>query len=245
MRRVSLTRINDFGDEVSTLVQERFALRLIGRSYMAFVLTPEGNCAEWLAGLDSWLARSRGFFAGRPVVLDLAQVKLDTEAIASLIAALGERAIRVMGVEGVDGDLGPAFPPLLRGGKQSAADHGEPNESPFHLPKPPPSLLVDNHVRSGQSVVFAEGDITVLGSVGSGAEIVAGGSIHIYGTLRGRAMAGIAGNASARIFCQKIEAELLAIDGFYRTAEEIDATLRARPAQAWLDGSQMRIAALN
>src|SRR5262249_27050047 len=108
-----------------------------------------------------------------------------------------------------------------------------------------PSLLLDQPVRSGQSVVFPEGDVTVLGSVGSGAEIVAGGSIHVYGTLRGRAMAGVNGNSAARIYCQKIEAELLAIDGYYQTAEELDAALRDRPAQAWLEGSIMRITPLN
>ena len=93
--------------------------------------------------------------------------------------------------------------------------------------------------------MFTEGDVTVLGSVGSGAEIVAGGSIHVYGTLRGRAMAGVNGNSTARIYCQRIEAELLAIDGYYQTAEEIDATLRNRPAQAWLDGNTMKITPLN
>jgi septum site-determining protein MinC len=93
--------------------------------------------------------------------------------------------------------------------------------------------------------VFTEGDVTVLGSVGSGAEIVAGGSIHIYGTLRGRAMAGVGGNPKARIFCRRIEAELLAIDGYYRTAEDISADLRNRPIQAWLEGSTMMITALN
>ncbi len=87
--------------------------------------------------------------------------------------------------------------------------------------------------------------MTVLGSVGSGAEIVAGGSIHVYGTLRGRAMAGVNGNASARIYCQRIEAELLAIDGYYLTAEELDADLRSKPAQARLDGKIMRISPLN
>jgi septum site-determining protein MinC len=107
------------------------------------------------------------------------------------------------------------------------------------------SLVIEDPIRSGQSVVFTDGDVTVLGSVGSGAEIVAGGSIHIYGTLRGRAMAGASGNPRARIFCHKIEAELLAIDGFYTTAEEIDATLRSRPAQAWLEGNVMKITALN
>ena len=109
----------------------------------------------------------------------------------------------------------------------------------------PTSLLLESPVRSGQSIVFTEGDVTVLGSVSSGAEIVAGGSIHIYGTLRGRALAGAHGNSSARIYCQRIEAELLAIDGYYRTAEDIDATLRNRPAQAWLDGDILRITPLN
>jgi len=108
----------------------------------------------------------------------------------------------------------------------------------------PASLVLESPVRSGQSI-FCEGDVTVLGSVGSGAEIVAGGSIHVYSALRGRAMAGFSGNSSARIFCQKIEAELLAIDGYYQTAEEIDSTLRNRPAQAWLDGDIMKITPLN
>ncbi len=80
---------------------------------------------------------------------------------------------------------------------------------------------------------------------GSPDEIVAGGSIHVYGTLRGRAMAGINGNSDARIYCQKIEAELLAIDGYYQTAEDIGETLRRQPAQAWLDGDVLRITPLN
>ena len=84
-----------------------------------------------------------------------------------------------------------------------------------------------------------------VGSVASGAEIVAGGSIHVYGALRGRAMAGFSGNAGARIFCQKIEAELLAIDGFYQTAEEIDVALLNHPAQAWLEGNVLKITRLN
>jgi septum site-determining protein MinC len=99
-------------------------------------------------------------------------------------------------------------------------------------------------VRSGQSVFFPDGDVTVLGSVGSGAEIIAGGSIHVYGTLRGRAMAGMSGNRQARIFCSKIEAELLAIDGFYRTAEDLDASLNGRIVQAWLNGEVLMIAAM-
>ncbi len=100
-------------------------------------------------------------------------------------------------------------------------------------------------MRSGQAIFFPNGDVTVLGSVASGAEIVAGGSIHVYGTLRGRAMAGVSGdNKRARIFCSKIEAELLAIGGYYRTIDDLDEKLCARPAQAWLDGETLMISAL-
>ena len=137
---------------------------------------------------------------------------------------------------------------MLTGGRSCVITRTEPAQKPEEKPeaKPKPnSLLLESPVRSGQSIVFTDGDVTVLGSVGSGAEIVAGGSIHVYGTLRGRAMAGVNGNSSARIYCQKIEAELLAIDGYYQTAEEIDASLRNRPAQAWLQGDTMKITPLN
>jgi septum site-determining protein MinC len=142
--------------------------------------------------------------------------------------------------------LAANMPPLLTGGRACVITRNEPAQKPEPEAKPKPtSLLLDSPVRSGQSIVFMEGDVTVLGSVGSGAEIVAGGSIHIYGTLRGRAMAGVNGNSHARIYCQRIEAELLAIDGYYQTAEEIDVALRNRPAQAWLEGDTMKITPLN
>jgi septum site-determining protein MinC len=97
-------------------------------------------------------------------------------------------------------------------------------------------------VRSGQSIVFPDGDVTVVGSVASGAEIVAGGSIHVYGTLRGRASAGAQGNTAARVFCRRNEAELLSVDGWYCTAEEMDPSVRGKPVQAFLDNGMLRIA---
>ena len=106
----------------------------------------------------------------------------------------------------------------------------------------PTSLLLDAPVRSGQSILFPNGDVTVVGSVASGAEIVAGGSIHIYGALRGRAIAGATGNGNARIFCRKFEAELLAIDGLYKTADSIEPSLRGQPIQAWIERDAIRIA---
>lgn len=225
----------------------RQLVRLRGRSYVAFVFSPVVPIVDWLAEIDATLARSPGYFVGKPIVLDLAAVDLSSSAIAHLVGSLNERNIRVLGIEGVDEErLGANMPPLLTGGRACVITRNEPEKKPEPEAKPKPtSLLLDSPVRSGQSIVFMEGDVTVLGSVGSGAEIVAGGSIHIYGTLRGRAMAGVNGNSSARIYCQKIEAELLAIDGYYQTAEEIDVSLRNRPAQARLEGDTMKITPLN
>jgi septum site-determining protein MinC len=224
----------------------RQLVRMRGRSYVAFVFCPVVPIVGWLEEIDATLARSPGFFVGKPVVLDLSAVDLSQSAIAHLVTSLEQRNIRILGIEGVEAaQVTTSMPPLLTGGRPCVLMQNQNGpKKPEAKPKAA-SMLLESPVRSGQSIVFTEGDVTVLGSVGSGAEIVAGGSIHIYGTLRGRAMAGVNGNSAARIFCQKIEAELLAIDGFYQTAEEIDATLRNRPAQAWLDGDMMKITPLN
>lgn len=228
-------------------------MRLIGRNYLAFVLAPASPVGEWLAELDAWLARSRGFFADRPVVLDLADAPdAKRDELADLIESLGQRGIRVLGLEAaLPSQCGPGLPPLLRGGRATAVKEPteeQPKSQPALIVPPakaPASLLIDTPVRSGQSIAFLDGDVTVLGSVGSGAEVVAGGSIHIYGALRGRAMAGVHGNAKARIFCHKIEAELLAIDGYYMTADDIDRKLLNRSVQAWLDEDKIMITALS
>jgi septum site-determining protein MinC len=221
----------------------RQLIRLRGRSYVAFVFSPVVPIAGWLSDLDATLAGSPGFFVGKPVVLDLSALDLSPLAITHLIKSIEARSIRVLGLEGVEpARLSIGMPPLLTGGRQCAVQEVEPEKPAL---QPTTSLLLDSPVRSGQSVVFPDGDVTVLGAVSSGAEIVAGGSIHVYGALRGRAMAGVNGNSSARIYCQKIEAELIAIDGYYHTAEQIDAALRGKPAQARLDGNTMTITPLN
>lgn len=234
-----------------SVVRPRQSMRFVGRSYMAFMLAPEPPIVEWLTQIDEWIRGAGGFFVGRPVVLDLSAVTLSKSAIAHLISELQGRDIRVMGIENTDpAQLGPGLPPLLRGGRPASAEVAEPaardKAKPAATPRhEPATLLLDSPVRSGQSIFFPDGDVTVLGSVASGAELVAGGSIHVYGTLRGRAMAGSNGNARARIFCSKIEAELLAINSYYRTADSMDPSLRDRPVQAWLDGKTMMIAALD
>jgi septum site-determining protein MinC len=217
---------------------------------MSFVITPQSPIADWLADLDASLERSKGFFAGHPIALDLSAVELMPSEIAQLVAKLEERKIRVLGIEGVEVSEGAErLPPILRGGRGSQdlvpPEGDAAADKPVKKKQEPASLLVENPVRSGQSVVYIDGDVTVLGSVGSGAEIIAGGSIHVYGTLRGQAMAGATGDPRARIFCHRFEAELLAIGAYYKTADEIEESLRNGPVQAWLDGKTLKISAIN
>jgi septum site-determining protein MinC len=250
---------------VTIAPQTRNAIRFRGRSFLALVLVPEPPLADWMVELDEWNTRSPGFFRGKAVVLDVSGIEHDKDGLAKLIAALGERDIRLMGVEGTKGTwLGPGLPPLINGGRQadvseiaaaipqqrteapdnSGAIAGKPDRLGLKAPEGNRSLVLDSPVRSGQSVIHPDGDVTILGHVASGAEVIAGGSIHVYGALRGRAIAGSTGNPQARIFCNKLEAELVAIDGLYRTADEMDPQFRGKPVQAWLTGDSMTMAAL-
>jgi septum site-determining protein MinC len=213
-------------------------------------LVPEPRVMVWLARLDDQIERAPGFFHKRPVVLDLSVTQLSEPGIRALLSELQARDIRIIGMEGADPSVQnldvPGWPPMLNGGR-AAGGIEVPDEPPPAPPEPeePACLLVSEPIRSGQSIVFPKGDVTIVGSVGSGAEVMAGGSIHVYGALRGRAIAGMLGNPNARIFCRRMDAELLAIDGLYRTAEDMDPALRGRPVQAWLDRDSIVMAPLD
>jgi septum site-determining protein MinC len=233
---------------------------------MALVLAPEYPLDEWFAEFDDLRDRSPSFFFNRPVVLDVGALGLDRTGLQDLVSDFYGRKVRIMGIENAKASaLGLGLPPGLSGGRlvddmPGPVDEPKPSTPAGEavaaappvsaVPPPPlvpptaPSLLIDAPVRSGQSVVFPEGDVTIVGSVASGAEIIAGGSIHVYGALRGRALAGSAGNPAARIFSQKFEAELIAIDGLYQVAEELKPELHGRPIQIWLDGETIMMEAL-
>jgi septum site-determining protein MinC len=104
-----------------------------------------------------------------------------------------------------------------------------------------PGLLQSLPVRSGQQIYAQNRDLTVCATVGAGAEVIADGSIHIYGALRGRALAGANGNANARIFCREFHAELVAVAGTYKVLDEIPKNLLGKAVQIWLDKEQLRI----
>ena len=97
--------------------------------------------------------------------------------------------------------------------------------------------------RGGQ-VVYSHGDLVVCAPVNAGAQVIADGHIHIYGRLRGRALAGARGNVDARVFCQCLEAELIAVAGEFLTADDIPKELLGRPAQVYLENGAVKVAPL-
>jgi septum site-determining protein MinC len=133
------------------------------------------------------------------------------------------------------------------GAVQAAPEPPPPAPEPVPAAAPPrqqpaaTGLMQGQPVRSGQQVYAKGRDLIVTATVGAGAEVIADGSVHIYGALRGRALAGAQGDGGARIFCREFHAELVAIAGQYRVMEEIPKDLRGKPVQVWLDEDRLRI----
>ena len=235
-------------------------IRVRGRSLLALVVTPEFPVTDWFAALDEQL-RSSALLLARPIVVDLAMVWQagGAEGAAILLEGLEARGLNIVAVEGVAPSAlaGTPWEGLARSSRLqiSARAALDPPKAP---PKAPPAgeapanadaagpcLTIDRPVRSGQIVMFERGDVVIIGAVASGAEVIAGGSIHVYGPLRGRAVAGVRTGEAARIFCRKLEAEMVGVGPFYRTAEDWGAGLHGRAAQVWCDRGALRLSALD
>ncbi len=198
------------------------------------------------AGLTAKIAEAPQFFHNTPLVIDVQTLRGQGAAVnfALLLGTLRGKGLIPVGITGGDEEqnemaitmelavLAGTTPPRAR----PAARQVEPQGSPGRVATQP--------VRSGQRIYAAGGDLTVLGPVSSGAEVFADGNVHVYGCLRGRALAGVKGDASARIFCTDLRAELVSVAGVYRVSEDIAEGFGGRTAQVYLEDGRLRIAAL-
>ena len=227
------------------------AFQVRGRFLTALVLRIDRDSPDdaFYALLDEQLRTTPQFFAGAPMVLDLANAPglREDDRIGDLLAHLRNRDLRVFGVQNAQGmddamlDRHGLIPvttgrdaPLPR--NAAAASGAAPAAD---VPPPVQNKVIHAPVRSGQRVVAEHGDLTIIGSVASGAELVASGNIHVYGTLRGRAMAGCHGDEGAHIFCQNLSAELVAIAGLYQTSETLDAVALQRCTHIYLKDEKL------
>ncbi|ART79276.1 septum site-determining protein MinC [Oceanisphaera avium] len=171
------------------------------------------------------IAIAPAFFQAAPLVINIEKL-LQTPDFVALANALRELELVPVGVTGVKDDATRAAAraaglAVISSGKAAAAPtytepKAEPKASPAELINLPNTKVHRGPVRSGQQVYAPNGSLVVLGSVSNGAEVIADDSVHVYGQLRGRAVAGAKGNESARIYCQQLMAELISVAGHYQ-----------------------------
>ncbi len=219
-----------------------------GRQFTAIVLQLAGEADDaFYAALDAKLKQAAHFFAHVPLVLDLGKAPESTIDFRLLVLEMRTRRLTLVGIQNATAEQRRAALAAglitLRGGRDVPPEKEKSNGAAAQ-PGRTSALVVTEPVRSGQRIFAADGDLVVVGSVSSGAEVVATGNIHIYGTLRGRALAGATGDSKARIFCHNLEAELVAIAGTYSTSDDIQATAQRQRVQMFLEGDALRIAPL-
>lgn len=175
------------------------------------------------------------FFRNNPVIVDLSQLSRNGQAVdfAALHAELRRYTMIPVGLRG--GDEAEKQAAILAGfnilnDAKPGSERGKAPEPPAPPTRPAssPTLVVDQAVRSGHQIYARGGDLVVLAPVNPGAEILADGNIHVYAPLRGRALAGVAGNGNARIFCDLLEAELISIAGRYQLSEDLPGSAQRK-----------------
>jgi septum site-determining protein MinC len=231
-------------------MEEQRALRLMGRILtLSRLKVQSANTQDIIEDLTQLTVENPNLKQGLPVIIE-SQIDID---LSWLVKVLRKTGLQVLGV--ADGILSsqasalelPILPPdhtQPRPLKTGAATPPAKNNAP--PPVSLPARILTEPVRSGQQVYAERSDLIVMSPVSPGAELIADGCIHVYSTLRGRAIAGAAGNPNARIFCKKMEAELLAIAGVYMVSEQIPTQLHGKGVQCWLsDDSHLEIESLD
>jgi len=234
------------------------AIELKGRMMLVSVLRLNtADATELDAALEARMAEAPDLMRDMPLVMDLEG--LGPLPVAELLVAVervrrhGFKLIGIQQGEVATAPVGEAcgLPLLVLGAKSGdAAARKSAPEAP--APEPPaapapapavhtPTRVVTQPVRSGQQIYARGGDLIVMGAVSAGAEVLADGHIHVYGTLRGRVLAGVRGLATANIFCRRLDAELISIGGHYRIAEDILDSERGENRLVTLAGETIRI----
>ena len=209
------------------------ALELKGRiASLTRLRLLDPDLAKVRSHLEDLARRMPDAVRGMPVVVE-ADFVPDLGALCALLRAVGMQPVAV--AEGVLAESGRVA------GLAVLPDEGKARAKPAAAPAGRrPARIVDAPVRSGQQI-YAEGaDLVVMAAVSPGAEVIADGCVHAYAPLRGRAIAGARGDETARVFCRKFEAELVAVAGVYAVAEQMQG-VRGFPVQAFLQQGKLKI----
>ncbi|MDF2867457.1 MAG: minC [Gammaproteobacteria bacterium] len=208
------------------------------------------NLPEIILQLTATVAQSPTFFANAPVIIDSNQLSADmTLDLDQLNQALRKHGLIPVGIRSNNESLRTTanliglaiFPSEQASTKQSTTPQSAPTTKPLTYQS---TKTITQPIRSGQQIYAKDGDLLILSSVSPGAEVLADGNIYVYGTLRGRALAGINGNKEARIFCQALEAELISIAGHYQISENLKKPAAEGIIHIFLENDHLCIGAL-
>ena len=206
------------------------------------------NLTQLVKELDEKISQAPNFFQGAPIVVNLAQIQESEIDFSLLKKLLLDMQLNPVGVcNGSEQQLVNA-----KNAQFSVMNYSQDIQKPISQSQTEviekevylPPQIIQSTVRSGQQVYAKNRDLIVLGSVSHGAEVIADGNIHIYGTLRGRAIAGASGQNDTVIFCQQLEAELVSVNGSYWLSESLQGELWKKPAQIKQHNESLEITAL-
>lgn len=247
-------------DALSANSERLRAIELKGRMMLVSVLRLNtADAAELDAALDARMAEAPDLMRDMPLVMDLEALgPLPMSELLVTVERVRRHGFKVIGIQQgavATAQVGEAsgLPLLVLGAKsgetaarKSAPEPAapEPRAAPAPAPAPAvhtPTRVVTQPVRSGQQIYARGGDLIVMGAVSAGAEVLADGHIHVYGTMRGRVLAGVRGLATAHIYCRRLDAELISIGGHYRIAEDILDSERGENRLITLAGETIRI----
>ncbi len=193
--------------------------------------------------LSETISRAPNFFLGSPIIIDLEKVNavngLDFARLKQMLLAnnLVPMGVRNGSAEQIEAAASHGLPTLLIG----KLSHGDTSNKKKTVERPA-TKVITTPIRSGMQIYAKDADLIVTASVSAGAELLSDGHIHVYGRLRGRALAGVQGNTQARIFCHTLEAELISIAGYYLTKEDMQPMPESHGMiQIYLDNEQVRI----
>ena len=189
--------------------------------------------------------------AGMPVILE-SDKALDLGGLISILKSVGMQPIGVSdgpltdsarnwGLPVLPPDTGKSGRPIEPASAAAPAAAPAPAQAPAPTMAAKPPKIITTPVRSGQQIYAEGGDLIIINTVSPGAEVIADGCVHVYGALRGRAIAGAKGDTTARVFCRRFEADLVAICGIYAVAEQMQGELRSKPAQAYLVDGKLKL----
>lgn len=231
--------------EADIRVSPTIPFQLRGRLFTAIVLELAGDLDDaFYTALDAKLKQSGAFFTHVPLVLDLEKAQDKAVDFKLLVLEMRTRRLMLVGVQNASAEqkrLAQLAGLIALGAGREVSPEEAMRSNVAGGPARGVTKLIAEPVRSGQRVFADTGDLVIVGAVSSGAEVIARGNIHIYGALRGRALAGANGDTKARIFCHSLEAELVAIAGVYRTCDDIEESAVKQRAQICLDGDALRI----